>query len=202
MADKFPKCPWERYADDGIIHCVTRKQAEFVLDMLKEQMLRFGLAIHPEKSKIVYCRRNNGTIPKGVETSFVFLGYYFRPRLVKSAEGIYFMGFTPAVSADAARAFREKVRQVIRKTATTDIVTLSQELNPIIRGWMNYFCRFTPSEAFLKGINYVNQKLVRWIRRCRKKAGRSYRKSQILLNRIALSNPKMFYQWQAGYMPM
>ena len=48
MAWKFPKCPWERYADDGIIHCVTRKQAEFVLDMLKEQMMRFGLGIDTE----------------------------------------------------------------------------------------------------------------------------------------------------------
>lgn len=57
MTGKFPKCPWKRYADDGIIHCVTRKQAEFVLDMLKEQMKRYGLTIHPEKSKIVFCRR-------------------------------------------------------------------------------------------------------------------------------------------------
>lgn len=202
MAKKFPKCPWERYADDGIIHCVTRKQAEFVMDMLKEQMLRFGLDIHPEKSKIVFCRRNNETVPHGVETSFVFLGYCFRPRLLKSKNGIYFMGFTPAVSTDAGRLFREKIRIMMKKTGTTDIVLLSQILNPIIRGWMNYFCKFTPSEAFHKGINYVNQKLVRWIRRCRKKTKRSYCKAQRLLNRIALSNPRMFHQWQAGYMPM
>lgn len=68
--------------------------------------------------------------------------------------------------------------------------------------WMNYFCKFTPSEAFQKGINYVNQKLVRWIRKMKKKAKRSSRKAQILLKRIALSNPKMFYQWQDVYMPM
>lgn len=202
MARKFPNCPWERYADDGIIHCVSRKQAEFVLDMLKEQMLRTGLEIHPEKSKIVFCRRDNEPVPDGVETSFVFLGYCFRPRLVKSGGGKYFMGYTPAVSIEAARSFREKIRTMIKRTATTDIVLLSQVLNPIIRGWMNYFCKFTPSEAYQKGINYVNQKLVRWIRKNRKKVNRSYRKSQILLNRIALSNPKMFYQWQAGYMPM
>lgn len=202
MVGKFPNCPWARYADDGIIHCVSRKQAEFVLDRLKERMSRFGLTIHPEKSRIVYCRRDNEPIPEGVETSFVFLGYCFRPRLVKSSVGVYFMGFTPAVSKDAAHAFREKVRLVIRESTTTDIVKLSQELNPVIRGWMNYFCRFTPSGAFHKGINYVNQKLVRWIRRCRKKARRSFCKAQLLLKCIALSNPKMFYQWQAGYMPM
>lgn len=202
MTEKYSKCPWERYADDGIIHCVSRKQAEFVLDMLKEQMKRYGLIIHPEKSKIVFCRKNNETVPKGVETSFVFLGYCFRPRLVKSIQGIYFMGFTPAVSMEAARSFRRKIRVTIREAGTTDIIILSQMLNPVIRGWMNYFCKFTPSEAFQKGINYVNQKLVRWVRKNRKKAKRSYRKAQTLLKRIALSNPKMFYQWQAGYMPM
>lgn len=202
MAGRFPKCPWERYADDGIIHCVTRKQAEFVLDMLEEQMKRYGLTIHPDKSKIVFCRRNNEPVPEGVEISFVFLGYCFRPRLVKSKQVIYFMGFTPAVSVEAARSFREKVRVTIRKAATTDITVLSQMLNPVVRGWMNYFCVFTPGEAFQKGINYVNQKLVKWIRKYRKKAKHSYRKAQILLKRIAFSSPKMFYHWQAGYMPV
>lgn len=67
---------------------------------------------------------------------------------------------------------------------------------------MNYFCKFTPSEDFQKGINYVNQKLVRWIRKNRKKAKRSYCKAQNLLKRITLFNPKIFYQWQAGYMPV
>lgn len=202
MTKKFPNCPWERYADDGIIHCTTRKQAEFVLDMLKEQMLRNGLLIHPDKSKIVFCRRNNESVPEDVDTSFIFLGYCFRPRLVKSEQGIYFMGFTPAVSIDAARVFREKIKETMRKVSTTDIVLLSQVLNPIIRGWMNYFCKFTPSEAFQKGINFVNQKLVRWLMKSRKKVKRRYSKALILLNRIAISNPKLFYQWQVGYMPM
>lgn len=174
---KFSNCPWERYADDGIIHCVTRKQAEFVLDMLKEQMLRYGLNIHPEKSKIVFCRKNNETVPDGIETSFVFLGYCFRPRLIKSKQGVYFMGYSPAVSREATCSFREKIRTVMKETITTDIVLLSKDLNPIIRGRMNYFCKFTPSEAFNKGINYVNHKLVRWLKRCRKKVKRSYRKA-------------------------
>ena len=112
------------------------------------------------------------------------------------------MGFTPAVSVEAARSLREKVRVTTRKAATTDITVLSQMLNPVVRGWMNYFCVFTPSEVFQKGINYVNQKLVKWIRKYRKKAKHSYRKAQILLKRIAFSSPKMFYHWQAGYMPV
>ena len=165
-------------------------------------MRRYGLTIHPDKSRIVFCRRNNEPVPEGVKTSFVFLGYCFRPRLVKSKQGIYFMWFTPAVSVEATCSFRKKVRVIIRKAATTNITELAQMLKPVVRGWMNYFCVYTPSEAFQKGINYVNQKLVKWIRKYRKTARHSYRKAQILLKQIALSSPKMFYQWQAGHMPV
>lgn len=95
MCKKFPNCPWERYADDGIIHCTTRKQAEFVLDMLKEQMLRNDLRIHLDKSKIVFCRRNNESVPDDVDTSFIFLGYCFRSRLAKSKQGIFLWDSPP-----------------------------------------------------------------------------------------------------------
>ena len=61
------------------------------------------------------------------------------------------MGFTPAVSVEAACSFRKKFRVIIRKAGTTDITELTQMLNPVVHGWMNYFCAFTPSEVFLKG---------------------------------------------------
>ncbi|ECD6517357.1 group II intron reverse transcriptase/maturase, partial [Salmonella enterica subsp. enterica] len=128
--------------------------------------------------------------------------YCFRQRMVKSQKGIYFMGFTPAVSKEAGKNFREKIRNVIKEMNTTDIVLLSQKLNPIIRGWMNYFMKYTPSEAFRQGINYVNLTLTRWLVRTRKKVRRSYIKSQHLLYRIAMSNPERFYHWKVGYMPV
>lgn len=198
---EFPMCKWERYADDGLIHCVSKKQAEYVLDMLKRRMRDCGLEIHPDKSKIVYCQKNDEKI-RGERTSFIFLGYCFRPRLVKSKTGCYFMGFTPAVSADAALAFREKIRIEMRRSKTTDIVELSRKLNPIIRGWYNYFGEYCPSEAFRKGINFVNLRLVRWLKRIRKKVKRSMTKAQHLLHCIAKSNPDMFYHWKVGYMPV
>ena len=198
---EFPMCKWERYADDGIIHCVSKKQAEYVLDMLKKRMQMCGLEIHPEKSKIVYCQRNNEKID-GEDTSFTFLGYCFRPRLTKSRNGQYFMGFTPAVSAESAAAFREKIRLEIQNSNTTDIIALSKSLNPIICGWYNYFGKYCSSEAFRKGINYVNLKLVRWLERTRKSVRRSLTKAQHLLHRIAMSNQEMFYHWKVGYMPV
>ena len=152
-------------------------------------------------TKIVYCQRNNERID-GVITPFTFLGYCFRPRLTKGRNGQYFMGFTPAVSAESATAFREKIRLGIQNSNTTDIVTLSKRLNPIIRGWHNYFGKYCPSEAFRKGINYVDLKLVRWLERTRKSARRSLARAQHLLHRIAMSNPEMFYHWKVGYMPV
>lgn len=201
ITNEFPMCKWERYADDGIIHCVSKKQAEYILDMLQKRMRRCGLEIHPDKSKIVYCMSNNKKIP-GENTSFVFLGYCFRPRLVKSKQGIYFMGFTPAVSKEATKKFREKVRNIIRKCKTTDIIDLSKQLNPVIRGWYNYFGRYHPSEAFRKGINYVNLTLIRWLKRTRKKVRRSLSKAKHLMYHIAMSSPDMFYHWKVGYLPV
>ena len=134
--------------------------------------------------------------------SFIFLGYCFQPRLVKSKTGCYFMGFTPAVSAEAASAFREKIRMEMRRCGTTDIVELSRRLNPVIRGWYNYFGKYCSREAFRKGINFVNLRLVRWLKRTRKKVRRSMTKAQHLLHCIAKSNPDMFYHWKVGYMPV
>lgn len=201
ISREFSMCKWERYADDGVIHCVSKKQAEYVMDKLRERMRICGLEIHPDKSRIVYCQRNNEKID-GEVNSFTFLGYEFRPRLVKSKSGIYFMGFTPAVSEEAALSFRRKIRVAMQSSRTTDIKVLAEELNPIIRGWYNYFGKYCPSEAFRRGINYVNLKLVRWLKRTRKKVKNSLTKAQYLLHRIAMGNRDMFYHWQVGYLPV
>lgn len=197
---KYPTCLWERYADDGVIHCDTKDQALFLLDKLKSRMRECGLEIHPEKSKIVHCIRNNEK-PMCENTSFEFLGYCFRPRLVKSRQGIFFMSFTPAVSSSSGKAFRDKIRKTIYETKTTSIQRLAESLNPIIRGWMNYFTKFTQREAFKQGINYVNRALVYWLEHSRKKVKGSVRKSKKLLSQIAGRNPELFYHWRVGYMP-
>ena len=124
MELNFPRNPWARYADDGVIHCLSEKQALYIMDMLRKRMRESGLEIHPEKSRIVYCRSetNNQTYKN---TSFDFLGYTYRPRMVKSKQGIYFMGFTPAVSKSSGKSFRSKIKEAIQERNTTDIVALS-----------------------------------------------------------------------------
>jgi Retron-type reverse transcriptase len=201
MSRKFPRNPWERYADDGVIHCLSEKQAQYIMDSLSKRMKECDLEIHPDKSRIVYCKSENFNEHYKNE-SFDFLGYTFRSRCCKSQKGQYFMGFTPAVSKEAGKSFRNKLRETIRNNSTTSIETLSKVLNPIIRGWMNYFTKYNPSEAFRQGINYVNLTLTRWLKRTHKKVKNGLHKAQILLKRIAKRKPDLFYHWSVGYMPM
>jgi RNA-directed DNA polymerase len=56
MAREFQGCPFERYADDAIVHCKTRRQAEYVLSRIAERMQEVGLRLHPDKTRIVYCK--------------------------------------------------------------------------------------------------------------------------------------------------
>ncbi|NOH17311.1 group II intron reverse transcriptase/maturase [Clostridium cochlearium] len=201
MKNNFPRNPWERYADDGVIHCISEKQALYIMDRLKKRMIECGLEIHEEKSKIVYCKSENNK-EEYENISFEFLGYTFRPRLVKSREGKYFMGFSPAVSKNSAKSFRTRIKDSIFKANTTDIIALSNKLNPIIRGWMNYFMKYNASEAFRKGINYVNLALVKWLKRTHKSVKSSIKKAHMLLWRISKSSPNIFYHWQMGCAPV
>ena len=111
MKLKFPKNPWERYADDGIVHALSEKQAEYIMDMIKKRLWECGLEIHTEKSRLVYCKSENNTL-KYENTIIDFLGYTFRPRMIKSRQGKYFMGFTPAVSKSAGKSFRTNYTEI------------------------------------------------------------------------------------------
>jgi RNA-directed DNA polymerase len=79
MEREFPAVEFERYADDAVVHCATERQAREVLAALTERMKEVGLRLHPDKTKIVYCKdsRRRGSYE---HTTFTFLGYTFRPR--------------------------------------------------------------------------------------------------------------------------
>lgn len=135
MARNFPGCPFERYADDGVIHCVSEAEAQSVLQALAERMAQVGLELHPDKTRIVYCKDANRT-GSAEHEQFSFLGYTFRPRLAKNHRGQRFVGFLPAISNDAAKAIRQEIRRwrisVHSDKSLQDIVSF---VNPIVRGW-------------------------------------------------------------------
>src|SRR4051812_23306264 len=99
MTREFPVLRFERYVDDAVVHCISEAQAHRVLAALVERMREVGLELHPDKTRIVYCKdsRRRGSY---AHTAFTFLGYTFRPRGVRTKTGTMVTGFNPAISRD------------------------------------------------------------------------------------------------------
>jgi hypothetical protein len=135
-------CPFERYADDAIVHCKTRRQAEYVLAGIAARMQEVGLQLHPEKTRIVYCKdgRRQG---EHEHTSFTFLGYAFRARGARAKNGRNFTGFLPAISPEALKAKSVELRSLrIHRRTDLSLDDLARWLNPIVAGWINYYGRY------------------------------------------------------------
>jgi RNA-directed DNA polymerase len=99
MTGEFPTARFERYVDDAVVHCVTERQARQVLAALHDRMAVIGLRLHPDKTRIVYCKdgKRRGDY---AHTSFTFLGFTFRPRGMRAKNGNIFGSFAPAISRE------------------------------------------------------------------------------------------------------
>ena len=164
MAKHFSALPFERYADDAVVHCTSKRQAERVLDALAERMGEVGLRLHPDKTRIVYCKdgKRRGDHE---HTSFTFLGYSFRPRRAPATNGGHFTSFLPAVSPEALKAMGADLRTLrINRRTLSNLDDLARELNPIVRGWMQYYGRFYRSQLYPL-LQRVNAYLRRWAAR-------------------------------------
>ncbi|MFZ2057538.1 MAG: reverse transcriptase domain-containing protein [Acidimicrobiales bacterium] len=122
LTKEFPFVSFERYADDAVVHCKTKAQAQYVLRAIAERMAQVGLELHPDKTRIVYCKDDHRPLSHEHER-FDFLGYTFRPRLSKSKDDHYFVNFSPAVSGDAKKAMGQKIRswRVNRRSRPPDL---------------------------------------------------------------------------------
>jgi len=109
MQREFPRILFERYADDIIVHCRSRRQAEMVVEAIRGRFAQCGLELHPTKTRIVYCKDDDR--PGNFEQiKFDFLGYTFQPRRAKNRWGKFFVSFLPAISAKAAKSIRKTIR--------------------------------------------------------------------------------------------
>ena len=200
MEQNYPSNPWARYADDGIAHCKTLEEAESLLEKLKTRFEECKLQLHPDKTRIVYCkdddRRGNHK-----EIKFDFLGYTFRPRRSKNRLGKYFINFTPAVSNKAMKAMRKKIHDWrIHLKPDKELIDLSNMFNPVVRGWINYYGRFYKSGLY-PVMRHMNKALVHWARRKHKKLNRHRNRAENWLGKIAKREPKLFAHWQMGILP-
>ena len=199
MVKEFQTIPWARYADDGIAHCVSLKQAQYLLRRLQERFKNYGLELNLEKTKIVYCKDDDR---KGnySNISFDFLGYTFRPRYAKNKYGKYFTSFLPAISGRAKKAIRKEVRcWKLQLKSDKDLSEISNMVNRKIQGWINYYTHFYKSEMY-EVLRYINSSLVKWVRRKYKKR-KARRRAEHWLGSIAKRDRNLFAHWKIGILP-
>jgi RNA-directed DNA polymerase len=195
MAREFPTIPFERYADDAVAHCISERQARFVLGKIKARMADCHLQLNADKTRIVYCKDSNREGSHEHER-FDFLGYTFRPRCAQNGRGELFTSFAPAVSGDAAKAIRRTIRRWrLHLRSATNLSDVARACNTIVRGWINYYGRFYP-EVLSVSLRSIDRYLVRWARRKYKRLKRSPRRAWQLLRDVATREPELFVHWQ------
>jgi len=192
--------PWARYADDAVVHCRTKEEAEALLDRVEERLRQCGLEVHPEKTRIVYCKDDDRK-EEYPNTSFDFLGYSFHPRRSKNRWGKYFVNFSPAVSNQASKAVRQTIRSWrLQLKSDKKIEDLSRMFNQIIRGWVNYYGRFYKSQLY-PVLRHINDALILWAQRKYKKLARHKTRAIHWMGRLAKNRPELFVHWQMGILP-
>jgi hypothetical protein len=202
MQRACPGVHFERYADDVIVHCKNEDEARTVLAAIRGRFEQCGLALHPTKTRIVYCKDDNR--PGEYEhIAFDFLGYTFRPRRARNRWNKNFTAFLPAMSTKAATRVRRTIRDW-RLASTKNhfaLADLPRLVDPAVRGWMNYYGRFYRT-ACVHTLQHLNTALATWVRRkyhkrfrCRQRASRHW------LRRIAHRDPTLFALWALGVKP-
>ncbi|MGW4135226.1 group II intron reverse transcriptase/maturase [Streptomyces mirabilis] len=192
LAREFPSVDFERYADDAVVHCVTERQARQVWAALEARMEEVGLRLHPDKTKLVYCKdsRRRGSAE---HTSFKFLGYTFAPRKARYPDGKAFTSFLPAVSPEARKAMGQQVREWrIHRRTRLEFIELADWINPIVSGWMTYYGRFYRSQLYPL-LRRINTYLMRWARK--KKRLRSYKRFRAWWTGLVQRAPGLFKHW-------
>lgn len=199
LSIKFPQISLVRYADDAVIHCRTKSEAEEVLKAINDRVSECKLELHKDKTKLAYCKdyRRKG---KFSNVKFDFLGFSFHPKsLASKREEGRFLGYGMTISRDS----RKKIVSSISKTkfsrrTTANIEDIANLLNPKIRGWINYygkFCRRELNQIFRR----LNWRIPKWLLNKHKRLKRSLKKAYILLRTIYKSQPNLFAHWKAGY---
>jgi len=193
LVREFPAVEFERYADDAVVHCTSEQQARRVWEALAKRMEQVGLRLHPDKTRIVFCKngRRSGTYPV---ISFTFLGYTFGPRAARDKHGRVFLSFNPAVSSQALKAMGARVRRWrLHQCVTLGLNELADMINPIVAGWMNYYGRFYRSRLYAL-LYRINNYLMRWARMKFRRL-KSYKRFRRWWTGLIVREPGLFKHW-------
>ncbi|PCJ17559.1 MAG: group II intron reverse transcriptase/maturase [Candidatus Cloacimonadota bacterium] len=196
MDKNHKQISFERYADDIICHLETKSQTVLFHKELSKRFSEMGLELHPIKTKIAYCKDsyrhdNYHTI------SFDFLGFTFKPRkCINSKTGEIYNYFCPSISLASKKKLRGVIKSwILKDRIVYDFYSLSAVLNPIIRGWINYFGKFRKS-GMSDVWRYLHDRIVSWIRRKYKRHSSTYGKAYRFMITMMKAKPTLFAHWK------
>ena len=199
MIREFPGVQFERFADDVVVHCVTERQAHQVREAIGRRLADVGLLLHPDKTRIVYCKDYKRHLDYD-QVTFTFCGYEFRPR--KAYDKVRkrsFTGFLPAVAPGKLTDISRKVASMrLHRRTNTTLEVLAREVNPVLRGWLNYFTEFYPSAVSPIG-RRMDRHLMRWARKKYKRLEHSDRRAKAWLSGVRKRAPDLFVHWSLRY---
>ena len=198
MEREFPDIPFERYADDLICHCRSEEEARALWGALEARFETCRLALHPQKTKLVYCKDANrrGDYPS---QKFDFLGYEFRPRTAVWRDGQLGVSFQPAASPKALKAIRQTFRRwELHRRSDKDLGDLARMFNPYIQGWINYYSHFYRS-VLCRTLLRIDAYLIRWGRNKYKRLRSRTAGARDWFARVVRAKPCLFAHWRLLY---
>ena len=189
MQGHFPTLPFERYADDVICHCVSEKQARYLMEAIERRMVECRLKLNMLRRRLSVAEMKTGVVT--VMWALIFSATHSGRACQKAAKENFSSDFSPAVSNEATKAIRREIRSWnLHQRTDKSLEDLAQMFNPVIRGWINYYGGFYKS-AIYRTLWYLDRRLSRWAsRKCKRLRGRQ-RAAQHWLRRIRYRQPNL-----------
>ena len=194
MERNYPIALFARYADDAIIHCKSEKEAKEIKEALNQRMKQCKLELHPDKTRIVYCKDEDRTEDYPI-TQFDFLGYTYKAVYIKCKDGKLRNNFIASASQKACKNIRDKIKELkLHKMSGSSINIIAQLINPIVRGWINYFGKYNAS-ALKYTIKCIESRIVRWAMNKYKHFRGRRQRAEKWLSELRNREPKLFSHW-------
>ena len=198
---QYSEVSFVRYADDLIIHCQSKAQAQEILQAIEKRMEEVKLRLNRDKTRIVYCKDYKRK-EKERQVRFEFLGFSYQPRSRQSQQGRgTYLAFTAEISETNAKKIRQTIRGIPEwRDTTLEVEQIARRLNDQLRGWINYFGRYS-KVTLRSALQQVDVCLLSWIQRKYKIRNYSTAMHRLdeLKQKIQTEGRAIFYHWGAGY---
>jgi group II intron reverse transcriptase/maturase len=191
MEQEYRSIKFERYADDVVIHCVSERQAQFMKEKIQQRLKEYKLDLNLGKTNIVYTGVSNKHDKRkhDLRRKFTFLGYDFKPRLLKDK-----IVFSPGMGAGALKKVQNRLRELkLGRRVSASVEDIAKLLNPIVRGWINYYGHHRRSELYRMSY-YVNNNLAKFIKK-KHKTYSTWEKAWKELMRLKRLRKTLFSHW-------